>query len=636
MSAGGRNDPCPCGSGRKAKHCCMGGARSAGAAAGIVMPLADGLEPQRIPLAQAVLLAQSRQRSGDLAGAEKIYNLILAVDPDHGDALFFLGLLRHQMGKSKEAFGTMQHALRTHPKVFKYQLNFGIFCDEMRAYDDAMAAFRRAIEIEPQSVAWSGLGKVQLHLGQLDDAVQSFRHALRLQPHGPNSSLHNNLAGALQQQGKLEEAMEHYRIVLELEPHDPALRSNYLYGFNFLPRQDLAAAFAAHREFGTHFDRPMTPPPRAAAAAERLGRPLRVGYVSPDFRQHSVAHFIEPVLAAHDRSRVEPFCYSNNSDVDEVTRRLRALSPNWRVIHQRPFVEVAELIRADGIDILVDLAGHTAHNSLPIFGLKPAPVQVTWLGYPNTTGMTTMDWRITDRFADPPGESDSLHTERLYRMPECFLCFQAPSPCPEVGPLPAAADGRVTFASFNNFAKTTPQVIALWARVLRRVPGARIVLKNKSMEAEDVRRAILAQFAQGGVDASRVEMTGPIRGQSAHLERYNQVDVALDSFPYNGTTTTFEALWMGVPVVTLEGRSHVSRVGVSQMHNLGMPELVARDADDYVEIAARLAGDLPRLAALRASLRERLRASPLMDAPRFTRNLEAAFTQMWNQQAATR
>jgi predicted O-linked N-acetylglucosamine transferase (SPINDLY family) len=467
--------------------------------------------------------------------------------------------------------------------------------------------------------------------GELDEAAQCLRRAIQLHPRERSATTHNTLANTLRLQGKLAEALEHYAISLSIEPDAADVRSNYLYVHNCLAEQNLSAIFQAHREFGARCDRPM--PPAARVGGGTPGR-LRVGYVSPDFRQHSVAHFIEPVLAAHDRERFEVFCYANNTVSDDTTRRLKALVPQWRLIHGRDDAEVAQLIRADGIDILVDLAGHTAKNRLPLFGLKPAPVQVTWLGYPNTTGMTTMDFRITDRFADPPGESDSLHTERLYRMPECFLCFLPPAPSPDVGPLPALHRGFVTFASFNNFAKITPQVIAAWARLLQRVPGSRLAMKNISMDAAHVREHLRTALARAGIEAARLELLSPSATPMEHLERYNAVDIGLDPFPYNGTTTTCDALWMGVPVVALEGRSHVGRVGVSLLNNAGLAQLVARDGDDYVEIAARLAGDLPRLASLRGALRERLRASPLMDAPRFTRHLEAAYADMWRAQRA--
>jgi predicted O-linked N-acetylglucosamine transferase (SPINDLY family) len=369
--------------------------------------------------------------------------------------------------------------------------------------------------------------------------------------------------------------------------------------------------------------------PTSADAPIAKQRPLRIGYVSPDFKQHSVAHFIEPVLAAHDKSKFEVFCYSNNLMTDEVTQRIQSACAHWRVIADQSDEVVAKQIRDDGIDILVDLAGHTPQNRLLVFARKPAPVQATWIGYPNTTGLTTMDYRITDAFADPVGDSDRFHTEKLIRLPECFSCFEAPRESPQVCALPALATGHITFGSFNNPLKFTPAVIEQWLHILKRVPNSRLVLKYQGLDSAFMSALLRAQFGAHGIAPQRLDILGKDVSQFDHMNRYNQIDIGLDPFPYNGTTTTCDALWMGVPVITLAGRSHVGRVGVSQLTNIGLPELIGHNEDDYVDIAVALANDLPRLAALRSGLRERLKASPLMDAPRLTRNLEAVYREMW-------
>jgi hypothetical protein len=286
------------------------------------------------------------------------------------------------------------------------------------------------------------------------------------------------------------------------------------------------------------------------------------------------------------------------------------------------------MIRADGIDILVDLAGHTATNRLPVFAHKPAPVQVTWLGYPNTTGLSTMDFRITDAFADPPGLTDAFHTEKLHRMPECFSCYSAPTDAPDVAPLHAMRTGRVTFGSFNNFAKITPEVINVWSNILKLIPTATLFLKYKNLESVPMTQFIHHQFMTRGVLVSQLRIQGDDASHVEHMNRYNSIDIALDPFPYNGTTTTLDALWMGVPVITLEGASHVGRVGVSQMSNLGLQEMIAHNQNEYVDIAVSLANDLPRIAALRAGMRPRMLASPLMNVARFTSNLERAYESM--------
>ena len=593
----------------------------------ILLPAMEGLRAEEVHVGQAVLIAQDRQQHGDLAGAEKIYRLILAVDPNHGDAIFFLGVLQHQMGNSRQAFTLLRLAIEKHPKVYKYHLNFGIICDEVSALEESIKAYRCAIAIDPQPTAWGNLGKALKQFGELDEAAECCKKCIQLHNHFQNAIPYNNLGTIYQQQGKLKEAVESFAMAISIDPRDALAESNYLYTLNFLAQPDFQKIFNAHKNFGARYDRPMAP--RQAPVAADSTRKIRVGYVSADFRQHSVAHFIEPILAAHDQSKFELYCYYNHSIIDEHTKHMKGLVPNWRLIYKRPDADVAELIRRDGIDILVDLAGHTSHNNLPLFGLKPAPVQVSWIGYPNTTGLSTMDYRITDALVDPPGVADGFHTEKLWRLPECFSCFEAPAQSPDVGPLPALTNSRITFGSFNNFAKTTPQVIEVWARLLLRVSNSRLVLKNKSMEAKYVHSFIFSHFAKHGVGPERIQLMIPDEEQYNHLEHYNAIDIALDPFPYNGTTTTFESLWMGVPLIVLSGSNHVSRVGVSQMSNLGLPEFIARDTSDYVNIAVTLANDLPRLTALRAGLRERLKKSPLMNVPRFTKNLEEAYQAMW-------
>jgi predicted O-linked N-acetylglucosamine transferase (SPINDLY family) len=294
-------------------------------------------------------------------------------------------------------------------------------------------------------------------------------------------------------------------------------------------------------------------------------------------------------------------------------------------------VQVDQKMREDRVDILVDLAGHTGINRLLLFARKPAPIQVTYLGYPDTTGLTTMDYRLTDAYADPPGIADDSYSEQLVRLPETFLCYRPSDAAPAVGPLPATVAGYVTFGSFNALAKINAPLVAMWSKILDQVPNSRLILKNQGLDSAGARQTILEYFAAHRVEQDRVELIGLSAGIAEHLQLYNRVDIALDTFPYHGTTTTCEAMWMGVPVVTLAGRAHVSRVGVSLLCNIGVPELVADSQEMYVRLASELAGDLGRLSNLRSNLRQRMAQSPLMDAPRFARNIEAAYRRMWRQ-----
>ena len=460
----------------------------------------------------------------------------------------------------------------------------------------------------------------------------------------------NNKGGQLLLQGMAKEAIDQYQMALVLAPEKPFIQSNYLYALNYQSTPDMEKIFAAHKKFGefhenvaaksTALQSPITSNAATSTAtsaasnalsnaATNAQRPLRIGYISSDFRHHAVSHFIEPVLAAHDKNKFQLFAYYHHTVVDDMTKRIQSHVTHWRSLVGKSDADIAALIRADGIDILIDLAGHTATNRLPMFARKPAPLQVTWLGYPNTTGLSTMDYRITDAFADPPGMTDAFHTEKLHRMPETFSCYSAPNDAPTVAPLQAKRTGRVTFGSFNNFAKITAEVITVWSNILKRIPTATLFLKYKDLESVPMTQYIHHQFMTRGVLVSQLRIQGDDASHVEHMARYNNIDIALDPFPYNGTTTTLDALWMGVPVITLAGASHVGRVGVSQMSNLGLQELIAKNQDDYVNIAVELAGNIEKLSALRNGMRERMLASPLMNVERFTRNLEQGYEQMW-------
>ena len=358
-------------------------------------------------------------------------------------------------------------------------------------------------------------------------------------------------------------------------------------------------------------------------------RRLRVGYVSPDFRQHSVSHFLDAVFAGHNRHSFEVFGYAEVVKPDQETARFRDLSDGWCSTVGMTDPAVAERIRDDRIDILVDLAGHTANNRLLAFAERPAPVQVTWLGYPNTTGLSAMDCRLTDAIADPEGVADAQHSETLVRLPNGFLSY-----APELDGPPARTTGHVTFGSFNNLAKVTPEVVETWARILDRIPNSRLVIKSRPLADAGTRKRYLEMFVARGIDANRVELCAWIASKSGHLGAYARVDIGLDPFTYNGTTTTCEALWMGVPAITLSGDRHAGRVGASILTRVGHADFVAETEEAYVEKAAALANDLDRLSALRKDLRDRMRQSPLCDADGFARDIEAAYREMWRSACA--
>lgn len=431
----------------------------------------------------------------------------------------------------------------------------------------------------------------------------------------------------LAETGDADGAIAELRRVLRKYPNDAAARS-YLLLLRHYRAENPAALFAEHIAWA----RKHAGIPAQTGWRKKPGSPVRIGYVSPQFRElNPVLSFIEPVLRAHDRQRFRVICYSDVAVPDSGTHRARAFADKWRDISGADDAEAAARIRGDRIDILVDLAGHLPGNRLLMFATKPAPVQVTWIGYPDTTGLQTMDYRLTDAIADPPGLADKFHTERLIRLDNGFLCYQPPPESPAVSALPAWFASQVTFGCFQYPAKITSGVIECWAEIMRRTPRSRLLLhhcfSDYSLAPAPCRDRITAEFAPHGIHADRLQFAGPLPSRE-HLELYGLVDLMLDTFPYNGTTSICESLWMGVPVVTVEGSFHAGRVGSSLLTRVGLRDWVAVDNKGYVELAAAMAQDLERLAQLRASLRRRMQASPLLDPVGFTDALETSYLAM--------
>ena len=457
--------------------------------------------------------------------------------------------------------------------------------------------------------------------------MAQFRRALTIDPN--YAVAHNNLGNLLKDDGKLDEAVACYRSALAINPDLASTHSNLLlsmhYGAAFTPEE----IFAESRDWDAAHATPRAERIRPLQNTPDPERRLRIGYVSPDFRAHSVSFFVEPLLASHDRGTVEVFCYAEVPCPDEITERLQVLADGWRSTVGLTDADLAQRIREDRIDILIDLAGHTAGNRLLAFAERPAPVQVTWLGYGATTGMTEMDYRLTDAVVDPVEEAGKFYSETLARLPHAFLCYAPPTEAPEVAPLPALSNGQITFGSFNNPSKTGPETVGVWAQVLHEVPGSRLLMKSNQLRDESLCEIFREQFAAHGIAGARIEFMPKIPALSDHLAAYGRVDIALDPFPYNGATTSLEAAWMGVPMIALRGDRFVSRMSASILTQLDLTDLLADTAEDYVERAAALARDTEHLADLRRQLRPRMRASPLCDAQTFVRDLEAAYRDMW-------
>jgi predicted O-linked N-acetylglucosamine transferase (SPINDLY family) len=580
-----------------------------------------------------MLLASAQAASGNYDRVVHCCDRIIAQDPGNATAHSNRGVALYSLRRLQQAEQAFRMALSLDPRLISAGNNLGMVLKDLGRNIESVQVFEKMIANNSATPAaqraslYANLALAQLCCDLFEPAEQSCRMALKLDPSCVPA--HNNLAQALKERGFFAESIAQQRVAIALSPGGAGLHSNLLLDLNYLPDFDAYECLREHRLWGERCGTSSGGVTKHANAPDPEKR-LRVGYVSPDFRAHSVAFFIEPLLSAHNRERIEVFCYANQVGPDAMTHNLHGLADQWRNVWSLDDVKLAELVRSDGIDILVDLAGHTSGNRLTVFGRKPAPVQVTWLGYPNTTGLREMDYRLTDEWADPQGVSDALHTESLVRMPNGFLCYKPLDDCPDVAALTVPKDEHITFGCFNNSAKVNGQVLDAWSAILTELPDARMLLKSRQLAAPGLQQRFHEEFARRGVDPDRVEMMGRVNSTNDHLALYGRVDIALDTFPYNGTTTTCEALWMGVPVIALAGDRHAGRVGVSLLHGVGLEELLGASPDEYRRLATSLARDRNRLAAYRSALRTRMRNAPLTDAVDFARDIEAAFRAMWH------
>jgi protein O-GlcNAc transferase len=573
-----------------------------------------------------VLAAEPNLVVAKLDEAIAAYRRAIGIKPDYTEAYCDLGLALTRQGKLDEAVAAYRRAIGIKPDYAEANCNLGIALDMQGKLDEAIAAYRRAIEIKPDiAQAYCNLGIALAGQGKLDEAVAAYRRAIEIKP--DYAEANSNLGLALTRQGMLDEAVAAYRRAIEIKPGFSKVFSNLLLGLNYHDKSTNEGLFAAHREWDERYGQ-RAPRVTVYTNDRDPARRLRIGYLSADFRQHSVAYFVEPLLRGHDRQKVEVFCYAEVARPDLVTTRLQGLADRWLVTVGLSDQQLAERIRTDGIDILVDVAGHTAGDRLLVFARKPAPVQVTWLGYPNTTGLKAIDYRLVDEVTDPRGEADAWASENLVRLKGGFLCY-ALRDGPEPTSAPCLRTGTVTFGSFNNLAKVSTATFDAWAKLLCRLPRARLLLKELSFADAATRALVLDRLGERGVPAERVDLMARHPDFAEHLALYHRVDIALDPFPYNGTTTTCDALWMGVPVITLRGHRHAGRVGASLLTQVGLTDLIADSIEEYVEIAVALAGNLGRLDELHRLLRPRMAASPLCDEGAFACKMEAAFRTMW-------
>lgn len=579
-------------------------------------------------------LARALAQQGAVDEAQALYKSLLARHPQHARSWFNLGNLYRDRRDYRQAADCYRRALGADPAMTEAHSAFGT---TVRALHDhfaaaseqdlaaAEASFRQVLAIDgARADAHIGLGHVLLLRHALMESAAAFQRALELS--GDTAEICTGLCHVNLQMGDVPATIAWTERAIAAAPDALAPASSRLILLNYV-EQNATVVADAHRAFGSGL-RAAIPIEAAAMTVANPDRCLRVGYLSADFYNHSIAWFIEPLLAHHDRESVRVVCYHTDARVDAVTQRLRTHADEWVDCAWLDDAALAQRIRDDAIDILVDLSGHSAGNRLALFARRPAPLQLTYLGYPATTGVSTIDYRVTDHAADPPG-SEVLNVETLLRLPHSYFCYQPPLDAPAVTAPPALDNGFITFGCFNALYKISDAVLDQWASLLVALPDARLLLKSRGLSLPVVRDSLLTRFRARGVAEARLSLHDFHADTASHLALYGEVDIALDTFPYNGATTTCEALWMGVPVVSLSGQWPSARMGLSILKAAGLAAFATEDPEDYVATAAALANDRQRLAVLRDTLRDRLLTSPLLDAAGFTGNLEQAYRQIW-------
>ncbi len=576
----------------------------------------------------ALNLGNALAAQGRFEDAAARYEDALRLEPGYGAAHANLGQLHLTLGHYQPAANHYAAAVQALPQSADALVGLGCALEELQRYQDALDAYRRALAINPDFAgAKLNLGRTLILLNQSEDAVSYLEEAVAAMP--DNGLAYALLGQALSNLCLIEQAVTYQRRALELNaPNEALLAHIVLFNSNCLPDCTADMSFAAHRDYGQRYCSAFYPQNPRYDNRPDPERRLKIGYVSGDFREHPVSRFIEPVFTHHDPAKFETHAFYNHHLNDEMTTRLRSLVAGWHSIAGQDDATVAELIRMLGIDILIDLSGHTEYHRLFIFARKPAPVQATWLGYLGTTGLATMDYRICDVYTDPPGLTEYLHTEKLLRLPQSQWSHISYAHLPPIGELPLTHNGYLTLGSFNKASKLNEQTLELWASILNIIPQSRLMIASVSTRrTADYFAAI---FEKAGIARERIQFM-PRLPYRDYLTSIAEADVALDSFPYNGGTTSIDTLIMGVPVVTLMGDRPIARGGVSLLSNLGLTELIATTPQDYVNIVRQLAHDPVWLTALRNDLRNRVQTSSLLDGKHFTSQLEALYRQMWRE-----
>jgi predicted O-linked N-acetylglucosamine transferase (SPINDLY family) len=579
-------------------------------------------------------LAQAREliAQGRLEQARTLLLRLVQADPQDAHAANLLSAVLSREGNHPQALFYAERAAALVPGQSPLLVTLGnLLCLNGR-HAEGIRVLEQAIGAAPHDPeAWVSWIKGSLQARDLAGAVAACERAEREEVFDPGLTILH--AACLQAMGRIGEAIAALRRGTERFPGSSEILSDLAFTMNFDHAASPQQVLEAHRRYGQALGQRLEPLPPPAWDTTDPERRLRLGLVSADLREHSVARFLEPLLEKLDRTRFEVFCYHTATRPDETTARFRRLTGGWREVPTQPAHELARLIRADRVDIAIDLSGHSQAHRLAAFHLRVAPVQATFLGYANTTGVETVDWRMVDSLTDPPG-SEGLMVERPLRIDPCFLCYRPPREAPAVAQRPPGAP--IVFGSFSAIGKINDAVLEAWAAVLRGVPGSRLVLKNQSITQQPILERFRSAIASRGLDPGRLEALPWATSTPVHLAAYAGIDIALDTFPYNGTTTTCEALHMGVPVVTLAGQTHAGRVGLSLLTAVGMQQLVGREPGHYVAIAVALASDRGAMATLRGALRERLRTSVLCDEGAYAARFGAAMRKIWRERCAAR
>jgi len=558
-----------------------------------------------------------------LAAARRILQKV----PNQPQACQIAAMVLGRQKQLDQALYLIERAVANAPDDGAIHTSHAVILLGLGRLDDAIASFRKAVQLQPElPSALVGLATALQQARKYDEAIQLFERVRDLDPDVREA--HFNLANAQLDLARADEAVETLRNAAKRFPEDPILWTMLCNAINYPSGVSASEIFGVHNRYGAIIEKGWRSKQIDFPNSPQPDRPIRVGYLSPDMRRHSVAYFLHSILKAHNPEQVLSICYSLSRHTDDMTDALRQCASEWRDCSLLNDAELEQRIKKDRVDILVELCGHFANHRLVMLAHRVAPIQVTYLGYPQTTGLRNIQYRLVDAFTDPPDEPANA-SEELWRLPECFICYTPPDDAPEPAPPPCVENGSITFGSFNEAKKISHEIVELWARVLDAVPGSRLLLKAASFEDPSVRNQLAQRFAAHGVKDDRLEIVGRIPKRADHLAFYSRVDIALDTFPYHGTTTTCEAMWMGVPTITLKGDRHAARVGCSLLHTVGLDDLIALDHDSYVNIASRLAAEPARLVELRKTFRQRMRASCLCDPDRFTRALEQAYRAMW-------